>query len=301
MKIFYINLDERNDRKKFIEKQISRMEFKGERVSAIKKNDPKAITHKNDIQLKPSEISISLSHVKCWNEILNQNLKEAIILEDDALLSKNFETIIKRIEASKIEFDLIRLEVREKNNLLLGLPIWKTKQPKQYKLCRCYSRVTGLAGYIISSDFIKKIINSELLFSRPIDLVLFSDDSIFFNRYKILHIKPGLVIQLDQISNKKYSQIQKSDNDKQAIAQFKGKRQLYSNKNNYKMINELLRPLNQLFNFISILNQILKILILNKRLSKNLIYKAFISIIKIRNKTCLKAENKIVKEKNFFY
>jgi len=193
MKIFYINLDDRNDRKKFIEKQLNHLELTGERISAIRKNDSTNVGHKNDIKLKPSEISISLSHIKCWNEILNQNLKQAIILEDDALLSKNFESIIKQIESSNIDFDLIRLEVRETDNLLLGLPIWQTNHPHQYKLCRCYSKVTGLAGYIISSNFIRKIINSELLFSKPIDLVLFGDDSIFFNHFKIFHIKPGLV------------------------------------------------------------------------------------------------------------
>ena len=298
MKIFYINLDERNDRKKFIEKQLNYLEFNGERIGAIRKNDPKAIAHKNDIKLRPSEMSISLSHVKCWNEILNQNLKQAIILEDDALLSKNFETIIKKIEASKIKFDLIRLEVREKNNLLLGLPIWKTNQPEQYKLCRCYSRVTGLAGYIISSEFIKKIINSELLFSRPIDLLLFGDDSIFFNRYKIFHIKPGLVIQLDQISSNKYSQIQKTDNDKKAAIQFKDNKQNYSGNN--KIINELLRPLNQLFNFFFIFQEIVKILILEKRLSLNLIYKATASIIKFKNKAWRLTQFKAKIESNSF-
>jgi glycosyl transferase family 25 len=301
MKIFYINLDDRSDRKKFIEKQLNHLELTGERISAIRKNDSTNVGHKNDIKLKPSEISISLSHIKCWNEILNQNLKQAIILEDDALLSKNFESIIKQIESSNIDFDLIRLEVRETDNLLLGLPIWKTNHPHQYKLCRCYSKVPGLAGYIISSIFIRKVINSELLFSRPIDLVLFGDDSIFFNHFKIFHIKPGLAIQLDQINSQKYSQIQISDNDKKANTNNNDDKLHLYNKTNYKIINELLRPFNQLLSFIFIFRDIVRIFILQKRLSLNLIYKATISLVKLKNKILRLTQFRATVEKNSFY
>jgi len=301
MKIFYINLDGRNDRKKFINNQLDRLSFSSERVSAIKKNDSDAVAHKNDIKLKPSEISISLSHIKCWNEILNQNLKQAIVLEDDALLSKNLESIIKKIKSSKIDFDLIRLEVREKNDLLLGPPIWKTDRPYKYKLSRCYSKVTGLAGYIITSDFIKKIINSDLLFSKPIDLVLFGDDSVFFNRYKIFHIKPGLVIQLDQITSRKYSQIQKSDNDKKANDKSYDDNLYSYNKKNLKIINELFRPFNQFLNFVFILKELIVILIIQKRLSLNLIYKATISVIKFKNKTLRLVQSKAKIEENSFF
>ncbi len=300
MKVFFINLDGRDDRKKFIQSQFNDLKIDGERISAIKKNNVIAIAHKNDLKLKPSEMSISLSHIKCWEEILNQNLKQAIILEDDALLSKNFKSIIKQIESSNIDFDLIRLEVRETNNLLLGLPIWKTNRPNQYKLCRCYSKVTGLAGYIISSNFIKRIINSELLFSKPIDLVLFGDDSIFFNRHKIFHIKPGLIIQLDQINDKKYLEIQKSDNDKKANTKDVQEKSYLYNKKSFKIINELLRPLNQLLNFIYIFKEIVKIIILEKRLSLNLIYRAAISLIKVKNRALRLVQFKAKIEKNSF-
>jgi GR25 family glycosyltransferase involved in LPS biosynthesis len=301
MKIFYINLDARKDRKKFIEKQLDKLRFSYKRISAIRKNSREALAQPNDMKLLPNEISISLSHLKCWNEALKQNLKKVIILEDDALLSKNFKKVIKKIQDSDIDFDLIRIEVREKNNLLFGEPKWKTSKPIQYKLCRCYSRVTGLAGYIISSDFIKKIINSELLFSKPIDLALFEHDSIFFNQYKIFHLKPGLVIQLDQINNKNYIQIQKSNNPKKTNIQISENKKLFFKISKFKIINELLRPFYQFSNFISNLNDIFKILIFNRRLSKNLVYKAFTPIIKIRNRTSLQAESKITKEQNFFH
>ena len=301
MKIFYINLDARKDRKKFIEKQLDKLKFSYKRISAIQKNSPEAIVQQNDMKLQPNEISITLSHIKCWNEALKQNLKKVIILEDDALISKNFKKIIKKIDASDIDFDLIRIEVREKNNLLLGAPKWKTSKPIPYKFCRCYSRVTGLAGYIISADFIKKIIKSELLFSKPIDLALFEHDSIFFNQYKIFHLKPGLVIQLDQMYSKKYLQVQKSNNPKKTNIQLSDNKKLLFKISKFKIVNEFLRLFYQLFNFISNLKDIIEILILNRRLSKNLIYKAFISIVKIRNRISLKFESKVTKEQNFFY
>ncbi len=300
MKIFYINLDARKDRKKFIVKQLDKLKFSYKRIRAVKRNSPEAIAQQNDMKLQPNEISISLSHIKCWNEALKQNLKNVIILEDDALISKNFRRVIKEIESSEIDFDLIRIEVREKNNLLFGQPIWKINKPIPYKLSRCYCRVTGLAGYIISTDFIKKIINSELLFSKPIDLALFEHDSIFFNQYKIFHLKPGLVIQLDQINSKKYLQVQKSNNPKKTNIEISDNKKLFFKISKFKIINEFLRLLYQLFNFISNLKEIFKILILNKRLSKNLIYKTFITIIKIRNRASLQIENNLTKKKNFF-
>lgn len=70
MQIFYINLDERTDRKEHMEHQLSKCPFAFQRISAIK--------HVKGL------VGCAQSHIKCLTLAKERNLPEVMILEDDA-------------------------------------------------------------------------------------------------------------------------------------------------------------------------------------------------------------------------
>lgn len=279
MKIFYINLDERLDRRHFQESQLSKLGLESERICAVKIDNPIVFEHINDNQLttlRPGEIACTLSHIKSWNEILNQNLKHAVVLEDDAVLSKNFKTAIKKIEESNLQFDLIRIELRYGKPVYISKPYLEIDASSHYKLCKCFESMSGSAGYIISSSLIKKIINSKILFSRPIDLCFFGDNSIFFNKYRCFHIIPALVTQSDQLDDVNFTEISKTSITLREDAK---------NKKESKLIHELIRPFNQLINLWKITLKILLIVLIRRDISTNLLLGIFSPLIKYKNRT----------------
>lgn len=68
--------------------------------------------------LTKGEIGCHISHVKCWEEILKQNLDFGIVLEDDITLGDNFPQAIEFIKKYFDKWDFIRLQVETKTRKL---------------------------------------------------------------------------------------------------------------------------------------------------------------------------------------
>jgi len=209
MKIFYINLKNRPDRKKFIENQAKKNKIKIIRINAVnvKSKLIKKYTQDNLFDyLKPAAAACTLSHIRAWNEIAKQKNKFAVVLEDDVLLTKNFMRSINLIEKLifNLNFDLIKIESSGIKTICLGRSIINSKQ---IEICKFYNSQLGAAGYIISASFIKKIINKKALYADAIDTLFFSPKSNFLNKYKIYQTVPALVIQSRIMANKNYGEV----------------------------------------------------------------------------------------------
>lgn len=95
--IFYINLDERDDRRKSCESQFKKLGWSFKRFSAIK--------HEN------GAIGCAKSHLKILEQAKKEKLDYVIIFEDDFII-KDFDklkTIIKNIIKEKTYFDVLKL------------------------------------------------------------------------------------------------------------------------------------------------------------------------------------------------
>lgn len=71
---FYINLDERKDRKQFMEKELKKLDIIPNRIEAVK--------------MKNGAVGCSLSHIKCIEEAIKSNYDYVTIFEDDIEIIK---------------------------------------------------------------------------------------------------------------------------------------------------------------------------------------------------------------------
>ncbi|EKT57307.1 glycosyltransferase family 25 protein [Providencia sneebia] len=105
MNTFIINLSERNDRKKFMLDQLNNLKLDYQFIEAIDGRKlsgdeiNKVALNFKDSYLTKGEIGCALSHLKVYKKIIDEKIDIALILEDDAILPSNIETIINEIKA----------------------------------------------------------------------------------------------------------------------------------------------------------------------------------------------------------
>jgi GR25 family glycosyltransferase involved in LPS biosynthesis len=200
-KILYINLDRRNDRKEHIETQLKKINWNGkvERVSAfdgrklsdkdlINLLDKEAINEfidTNDRTFAPGSYmskgaaGCALSHRKCWENILYNDDKKVLILEDDIFFDDNFNDKLKDYLLQVPDYDLLYIGFHEArgsqqyNNIL--------KKPENV--------VFGLFGYIIDKKIAK-----TLLDMYPIRSQIDSEILKIYNNIKVYHLNENLRI-----------------------------------------------------------------------------------------------------------
>jgi glycosyl transferase family 25 len=80
--IFYINIDSRKDKKKLIEKELSKLRINANRFSAITPSDSR-IKYLRNNNLKDGEIGCFLSHTDLWKDIVKRKVPWTLIFEDD--------------------------------------------------------------------------------------------------------------------------------------------------------------------------------------------------------------------------
>ena len=104
--IFYINRDRDQDRRAALEEHLRVAGMPGERIGAVEGLavpaefrdmffDGAALHSR----LKPGEVGCYASHLKTMKIIVEQGLDYALILEDDAILPADFQTIIAQVLA----------------------------------------------------------------------------------------------------------------------------------------------------------------------------------------------------------
>lgn len=217
MNIFYINLDSRPDRRKFIEDQFLKLGLDGIRVSAVSRDQIELdILGRYCVGdrptrklLTPSELACSLSHRKAWRLLLDAGLNFAVVLEDDACLSSHLPQFLAELDARPLGHDFIRLETRLK-------PTWISTpvgERSDVTLHRWMSYETGSAGYIISAKCARELLSldDELFFSKEIDDLLFDPRSTLFQQFSSVRTVPGLCIPADFAGHIQTDDVGKSD------------------------------------------------------------------------------------------
>ena len=197
MKIYIINLPSANERRQFQQKQLSKLGLDYEILKATSIHDISDETyakHCKDWQrpLRNTEVACYFSHRSAWEKIIETNMP-ALILEDDALLSKRTSEILNSIN-SLSNADLIQLEVRGRKKLIKkqGFAILST-----HALYRLYQDRTGAAGYVLWPSGAKKLLEHESL--NGIGLA----DAHIATCYSIksYQVEPAAIIQLDQCND----------------------------------------------------------------------------------------------------
>ena len=197
MKIYIINLPTAIERRQFQKKQLSNLGLDYEILKATSIhdiNDETYAKHYKDWQrpLWNTEVACYFSHRSVWQKIIDTNTP-ALILEDDALLSKCVPELLK-LFTNKQNVDLINLEVAGRKKIIskIGENI-----SCNTKLFRLFQDRTGAAGYILWPSGAKKLQEHESL--NGIGLA----DAHITSCYSIksYQVEPAAIIQLDQCSN----------------------------------------------------------------------------------------------------
>lgn len=211
LKIFVINLQQRTDRLDFIRMQLNKLALNFEKITAI---DGRTLQHPYSIvnykkfllnqkrSIALGEIGCAESHRFVWKKMLDEDIKYALILEDDV---KILPDIIEFIKGRSWEnYDFINLsETKPYSNIKtildqllkislidrpypfqLGRLLWKTMENSNkyriYKInffttdqaiCECNRAPILSSGYILSRKAAKAYLKTSNKLYYPIDWV----------------------------------------------------------------------------------------------------------------------------------
>jgi glycosyl transferase family 25 len=195
MNIYIINLKSAIERKNFQEEQLQKLSLNYQIISATTTDNIAEniyIKHYYDWQrpMRKAEVACYFSHQKLWKRVLKEN-KPALILEDDALLSKNLPKLLQEVE-SRNDIDMLNLEVRGRKKF-----VSKTYENiLTSKIYRLYQDRTGAAAYILYPSGAKKLLNCQ-----EKNGIALADAHITNCKMKSYQIEPAMALQLDQCEN----------------------------------------------------------------------------------------------------
>lgn len=206
---FFINLEEREDRKEHVEKELEKLNIVGERFNAIKPQS--------------GAVGCSLSHIKCLELAKERNYDYVFICEDDitflnpTLLLENLNKFKEAMEQHKFDSLLIKTTVNgivntANENGWDVIIIGGNNGPPSIKLgdfCRRVYNCQTTTGYIVKKHYYDVLIknmkegvhqllqNPENVRQYALDIhwkILQHDDNWFM-------IIPATVIQYENYSN----------------------------------------------------------------------------------------------------
>lgn len=138
--VYYINLDNRNDRKKHILNQLKEMNYPEERINRI-----------NAIKHEFGGLGCTRSHIKALETFLSSNEEICIIFEDDFTFYPNtydhFHNIIKQINVPKV-WDIIMISANIKKDEAFSEHFTKALN------------VQTASGYMIHRNFATTLLNN---------------------------------------------------------------------------------------------------------------------------------------------
>ena len=194
MQIFVINLPCSIERRKLQKDQLTKLGLAYKILDATTVEDISDNTYKKhyyDWQrpLRKTEVACYFSHRAAWNRVIKSN-KPALILEDDAIMSKLLPELLHSLDTIK-NADLINLENRSRKKFV----------SRSYmdiecnsKLLRLYQDRTGAAGYILWPSGANKLIQLE----KRSGIGLADAHITSCHALKAYQVEPSPIIQLDQ-------------------------------------------------------------------------------------------------------
>lgn len=196
MLAFYINMTRDMDRRLFMEEQLSRVGLDAERIAAVTPDDltdaDRAEIRRIDAaSSKTRAFCITLSHLKAMQALLASDAPQALIMEDDVMLSKRLPAFLAAFDASPPTADLLRIETS--HHLLRLKPAEGTVLG--FDICRAYSFEGGRAGYILTRHAAETIVSGRDVRRVPHDIAMFDPYQPLARRLRIRQLRPALIRQ----------------------------------------------------------------------------------------------------------
>ena len=184
IKVYVINCDVHTERlakfKKYAHK--ANLDFTRQKcVNGKKFTDSKIMNFINNgilsknADMTPIEVAINMSFIKVWQKIIKSKNDYGIILEDDALVSRNFisdvNDILNSLDAKNKKFDVIFLQNGNfANTKSKQKKILTTKLNKIHILQETVGFNAGGPAYIITKNFAKYMLDHIFPIRMPHDM-----------------------------------------------------------------------------------------------------------------------------------
>ena len=180
-KIFVINLDRRPDRLQTISQTLDALGLEWQRITAIDGQDPqldaqvdwkKFHAYSQYLPVRRGPIGCYLSHRKVWQKIVDDNLQQALILEDDVAPLESWDSAILNLDIGKVGLESLRLDAstirgRMPWSKYFDMPVgnWRAQNYNSW----------GAGAYLITREGARKQLRSDKMW-------FMADDFLMFNR-----------------------------------------------------------------------------------------------------------------------
>lgn len=203
MKAFIINLEQAKERREYITSLCDKYTIDYEIIKAVngKKLSKKEYLnivdydkmlnfHKRELGL--GELGCSLSHKKCYEKILQENIQHALILEDDAYFDEKLLKFLQYINNLPKDLELLLLghqrQVYNDDGFRIESPYSRrfVKKIANYKIRRLIARGNGTYGYFITKNGALKLLSHLEKIYLPIDALTSNEDIL--NTYALFPV-----------------------------------------------------------------------------------------------------------------
>lgn len=198
MKIYYINLAARPDRRTYMQDQLARLGLAAERMEAITpadltEDDRDTYCNRNSATwLGEAELSCSYSHINTLKRIAEGDAPHGLILEDDACLSSRLPEFLDQFDADPPPFDIVKIETTKQ---FLRIAPASGQSVGRFKLRRSFSWSGGTAGYIVTRKAASVLFRRKEMLRVPADIALFTPNKPLTRLLTVRLVDPGLCIQ----------------------------------------------------------------------------------------------------------
>ncbi|WP_374446884.1 glycosyltransferase family 25 protein [Providencia sp.] len=188
MIVFIINLKESSERRMKMQAQLDETKLKYEFINAVNGKDLSETELKEIVydypncMLSKGEIGCALSHLLIYKKMANENIEQALILEDDATLPHNIEAVISKTQ---------RIDKLTKPNiyLLSCVDSYIKNQKIDDNVFKVYQAIRSHA-YIINKKAAKRLISFQTPIKYEADMWWYFR---YFNCANIYCIIPSVI------------------------------------------------------------------------------------------------------------
>lgn len=158
MKIFIVNLKKSVERRQKMEEQLLALGLSAEFIEAVdgrllSDDERKRVTAEVNYAFLPGEIGCALSHQKIYKKMIDENIDNALILEDDVVLNEEFKNVMEQISVPAVRPSIILLS---RSNKFFKKPLKKlTHKHSLHKTLHA----TTTHSYIINKSAANSLLN----------------------------------------------------------------------------------------------------------------------------------------------
>ncbi|WP_348645467.1 glycosyltransferase family 25 protein [Mesorhizobium sp. WSM4303] len=196
MKCLVINLDRSRDRLAHVSAEFARIGVAFERVTAVDARDRPDLAEmpqrKKHLRMADGEIACLLSHRQCWSMIAAGDDAYGAIFEDDIVFADKAGPLLAGAGWIPADADIVKLETFFNRTVISRKGV---ACGHGFSASRLHAVHIGTAGYIVSRQAARDLIEATNEIAIPVDHLVFNPRFATSSRDVIYQLVPALCLQ----------------------------------------------------------------------------------------------------------